>query len=412
MAKELKKNKAQMVMPESKEDKKKALESAIAHILKTYGSGAVMRLGQANTMQVDAIPTGSMTLDLALGIGGVPRGRIVELYGPESSGKTTVALHIAAEAQKQGGEVAFIDVEHALDPVYARALGVDIDNLLVSQPDSGEQALEIAEALVRSGAIDVLIVDSVAAMTTKAEIEGEMGDSHVGMLARLMSQAMRKLTSIISKSNCVAIFINQIREKIGVVYGNPETTPGGRALKFYASVRMDVRKGEAIKDGTTIIGNRTRVKIVKNKVAPPFRECEFDILYGKGISRSGEVLDLAVDLDIINKSGSWFSYEGQRLGQGRDNIKELLQNTPQLMQEVEEKIKKKLAEQKAAAVKAAEQKRNGRKPAESNNALEQAAEQAAAAQMQQANLNALDMESDADLDIAAETDFSEFEPTE
>lgn len=412
MAKELKKNKAQMVMPESKEDKKKALESAIAHILKTYGSGAVMRLGQANTMQVDAIPTGSMTLDLALGIGGVPRGRIVELYGPESSGKTTVALHIAAEAQKQGGEVAFIDVEHALDPVYARALGVDIDNLLVSQPDSGEQALEIAEALVRSGAIDVLIVDSVAAMTTKAEIEGEMGDSHVGMLARLMSQAMRKLTSIISKSNCVAIFINQIREKIGVVYGNPETTPGGRALKFYASVRMEVRKGEAIKDGTTIIGNRTRVKIVKNKVAPPFRECEFYILYGKGISRSGEVLDLAVDLDIINKSGSWFSYEGQRLGQGRDNIKELLQNTPQLMQEVEEKIKKKLAEQKAAAVKAAEQKRNGRKPAESNNALEQAAEQAAAAQMQQANLNALDMESDADLDIAAETDFSEFEPTE
>lgn len=412
MAKELKKNKAQMVMPESKEDKKKALESAIAHILKTYGSGAVMRLGQANTMQVDTIPTGSMTLDLALGIGGVPRGRIVELYGPESSGKTTVALHIAAEAQKQGGEVAFIDVEHALDPVYARALGVDIDNLLVSQPDSGEQALEIAEALVRSGAIDVLIVDSVAAMTTKAEIEGEMGDSHVGMLARLMSQAMRKLTSIISKSNCVAIFINQIREKIGVVYGNPETTPGGRALKFYASVRMEVRKGEAIKDGTTIIGNRTRVKIVKNKVAPPFRECEFDILYGKGISRSGEVLDLAVDLDIINKSGSWFSYEGQRLGQGRDNIKELLQNTPQLMQEVEEKIKKKLAEQKAAAVKAAEQKRNGRKPAESNNALEQAAEQAAAAQMQQANLNALDMESDADLDIAAETDFSEFEPTE
>lgn len=412
MAKELKKNKAQMVMPESKEDKKKALESAIAHILKTYGSGAVMRLGQANTMQVDAIPTGSMTLDLALGIGGVPRGRIVELYGPESSGKTTVALHIAAEAQKQGGEVAFIDVEHALDPVYARALGVDIDNLLVSQPDSGEQALEIAEALVRSGAIDVLIVDSVAAMTTKAEIEGEMGDSHVGMLARLMSQAMRKLTSIISKSNCVAIFINQIREKIGVVYGNPEATPGGRALKFYASVRMEVRKGEAIKDGTTIIGNRTRVKIVKNKVAPPFRECEFDILYGKGISRSGEVLDLAVDLDIINKSGSWFSYEGQRLGQGRDNIKELLQNTPQLMQEVEEKIKKKLAEQKAAAVKAAEQKRNGRKPAESNNALEQAAEQAAAAQMQQANLNALDMESDADLDIAAETDFSEFEPTE
>ena len=395
MAKELKKNKSQIVMPESKEEKKKALESAIAHIIKTYGSGAVMRLGQANTMQVDAIPTGSMTLDLALGIGGVPRGRIVELYGPESSGKTTVALHIAAEAQKLGGEVAFIDVEHALDPVYARALGVDIDNLLVSQPDSGEQALEIAEALVRSGAIDVLIVDSVAAMTTKAEIEGEMGDSHVGMLARLMSQAMRKLTAVISKSNCVAIFINQIREKIGVIYGNPETTPGGRALKFYASVRMEVRKGEAIKDGTTIIGNRTRVKVVKNKVAPPFRDCEFDILYGKGISRTGEVLDLAVDLDIIKKSGSWFSYEGQRLGQGRDNIKELLQNTPETMKEIEEKIKKKLAEQKETALKMTEQK-------------EQAAEQAAAAQMSGAeNLNA-----DADLDIAAESDFAEFEPAE
>lgn len=407
MAKELKKNKSQIVMPESKEEKKKALESAIAHIIKTYGSGAVMRLGQANTMQVDAIPTGSMTLDLALGIGGVPRGRIVELYGPESSGKTTVALHIAAEAQKLGGEVAFIDVEHALDPVYARALGVDIDNLLVSQPDSGEQALEIAEALVRSGAIDVLIVDSVAAMTTKAEIEGEMGDSHVGMLARLMSQAMRKLTAVISKSNCVAIFINQIREKIGVIYGNPETTPGGRALKFYASVRMEVRKGEAIKDGTTIIGNRTRVKVVKNKVAPPFRDCEFDILYGKGISRTGEVLDLAVDLDIIKKSGSWFSYEGQRLGQGRDNIKELLQNTPETMKEIEEKIKKKLAEQKETALKMTEQK-DSKTKADNNDALEQAAEQAAAAQMSGAeNLNA-----DADLDIAAESDFAEFEPAE
>ena len=395
-----------------REAKREALRTAMKQIERDFGEGAIMKLGENQHMAVQAVHTGSLSLDAALGIGGVPRGRIIEIFGPESSGKTTVALHIVAEVQKAGGDAAFIDAEHALDPVYAKALGVDTDNLLVSQPDSGEQALEIAEALVRSGAIDVLIVDSVAAMTTKAEIEGEMGDSHVGMLARLMSQAMRKLTSIISKSNCVAIFINQIREKIGVVYGNPETTPGGRALKFYASVRMEVRKGEAIKDGTTIIGNRTRVKIVKNKVAPPFRECEFDILYGKGISRSGEVLDLAVDLDIINKSGSWFSYEGQRLGQGRDNIKELLQNTPQLMQEVEEKIKKKLAEQKAAAVKAAEQKRNGRKPAESNNALEQAAEQAAAAQMQQANLNALDMESDADLDIAAETDFSEFEPTE
>lgn len=408
MAKELKKNKAQIVMPETKEEKKKALESAIAHIIKTYGSGAVMRLGQANTMQVDAIPTGSMTLDLALGIGGVPRGRIVELYGPESSGKTTVALHIAAEAQKLGGEVAFIDVEHALDPVYARALGVDIDNLLVSQPDSGEQALEIAEALVRSGAIDVLIVDSVAAMTTKAEIEGEMGDSHVGMLARLMSQAMRKLTAVISKSNCVAIFINQIREKIGVIYGNPETTPGGRALKFYASVRMEVRKGEAIKDGSNIIGNRTKVKIVKNKVAPPFKDCEFDILYGKGISRTGEVLDLAVDLDIIKKSGSWFSYEGQRLGQGRDNIKELLQNTPETMKEIEDKIRQKLAEQKELAVKAAAEGKKTETAADTADTLEQAAEAAAAAQMQ--NVDTLD--TDADLDIAAESDFAEFEPTE
>lgn len=408
MAKELKKNKAQIVMPETKEEKKKALESAIAHIIKTYGSGAVMRLGQANTMHVDAIPTGSMTLDLALGIGGVPRGRIVELYGPESSGKTTVALHIAAEAQKLGGEVAFIDVEHALDPIYARALGVDIDNLLVSQPDSGEQALEIAEALVRSGAIDVLIVDSVAAMTTKAEIEGEMGDSHVGMLARLMSQAMRKLTAVISKSNCVAIFINQIREKIGVIYGNPETTPGGRALKFYASVRMEVRKGDAIKDGSNIIGNRTRVKIVKNKVAPPFKDCEFDILYGKGISRTGEVLDLAVDLDIIKKSGSWFSYEGQRLGQGRDNVKELLQNTPETMKEIEDKIRQKLAEQKELVAKAAAEGKKTETASDKEDALEQAAEEAAAAQMQ--NVDTLD--TDADLDIAAESDFAEFEPTE
>lgn len=408
MAKELKKNKAQIVMPETKEEKKKALESAIAHIIKTYGSGAVMRLGQANTMHVDAIPTGSMTLDLALGIGGVPRGRIVELYGPESSGKTTVALHIAAEAQKLGGEVAFIDVEHALDPIYARALGVDIDNLLVSQPDSGEQALEIAEALVRSGAIDVLIVDSVAAMTTKAEIEGEMGDSHVGMLARLMSQAMRKLTAVISKSNCVAIFINQIREKIGVIYGNPETTPGGRALKFYASVRMEVRKGDAIKDGSNIIGNRTRVKIVKNKVAPPFKDCEFDILYGKGISRTGEVLDLAVELDIIKKSGSWFSYEGQRLGQGRDNVKELLQNTPETMKEIEDKIRQKLAEQKELVAKAAAEGKKTETAPDKEDALEQAAEEAAAAQMQ--NVDTLD--TDADLDIAAESDFAEFEPAE
>ena len=297
-----------------------------------------MKLGQTKTLDVEAIPTGSMALDMALGIGGVPRGRIVEIYGPESSGKTTVALHIVAEAQKLGGEVAFIDVEHALDPVYAHQLGVNIDNLLVSQPDSGEQALEIAEALVRSGAIDVLVLDSVAAMTTKAEIDGDMGDSHVGQLARLMSQAMRKLTAVISKSNCVAIFINQIREKIGVIYGNPETTPGGRALKFYASVRLEVRKGEPIKDGSERLGNRTKVKVVKNKVAPPFKEAEFDIMFGEGISRVGEVLDMAVELDIIKKGGSWFSYNDQKLGQGRDNVKDILRGDPALMKEIEDKI--------------------------------------------------------------------------
>jgi len=320
------------------EDKKAALDGALKQIEKKYGAGAVMRLGQTKTLNVAAIPTGSMTLDMALGIGGVPRGRIVEIYGPESSGKTTVALSIVAQAQKAGGEAAFIDVEHALDPVYAKALGVNIDNLLVSQPDSGEQALEIAEALIRSGAIDVIVLDSIAAMTTRAEIDGEMGDLHVGQLARLMSQAMRKLTAAISKSNCVAIFINQIREKIGVMYGNPETTPGGRALKFYSSVRIEVRKGEVLKSGTDVIGASTRCKIVKNKVAPPFKECEFDLMYGSGISRTGEVLDLAVDLDIIKKGGSWFSYKDQKLGQGRDNVKELLQNDEKLMKEIEEQI--------------------------------------------------------------------------
>ena len=338
MAKKELAKKAAVVKPATKEDKKAALEGALAQLKKKYGEGAVMRLGQKTTLNVDARPTGSMTLDMALGIGGVPRGRIVEIYGPESSGKTTVALQIAAEAQKLDGEVAFIDVEHALDPVYAKALGVNIDDLLVSQPDCGEQALEIAEALVRSGAIDVIVVDSVAAMTTRAEIDGEMGDNHVGQLARLMSQAVRKLTSSIAKSNCVAIFINQIREKIGVLYGNPETTPGGRALKFYSSVRIDVRKGEAIKEGSEIIGTRTKCKVVKNKVAPPFKECEFDIMYGKGISRTGEVLDLAVDLDIIKKSGSWFSYNGNKLGQGRDNVKAVLQGDAELMKEVEAKI--------------------------------------------------------------------------
>ena len=345
----------------SSEEKKRALEAAIQHIEKQYGKGAVMKLGQSADYNVDAIPTGSMTLDMALGIGGVPRGRIVEIYGPESSGKTTVALQIVAEAQKLGGEVAFVDVEHALDPVYARALGVDIDNMLVSQPDSGEQALEIAEALVRSGALDVIVLDSVAAMVTKAEIDGEMGDTHVGQLARLMSQAMRKLTSVISKSNCVAIFINQVREKIGVLYGNPETTPGGRALKFYSSVRIEVRKGEAIKNGAEVIGNRTKCKVVKNKVSPPFKECEFDLFFGKGISREGEVVDLAVELDIIHKSGAWFSYEGDKIGQGRENTKDWLKNNPDKAKEIEEKIKQKTDElimvskkgKKDAAVQAA-----------------------------------------------------------
>ena len=345
---ELKKKNIGVVIPATKEEREKALKNAIAQIEKQYGAGAVMRLGQNTALNVQSISTGSLTLDMALGIGGVPRGRIVEIYGPESSGKTTVALHVIAEAQKLGGEAAFIDVEHALDPVYAQALGVNIDNLLVSQPDSGEQALEIAEALVRSGAIDVLVLDSVAAMTTRAEIEGEMGDSHVGMLARLMSQAMRKLTAVIAKSNCVAIFINQVREKIGVMYGNPETTTGGRALKFYASVRMEVRKGEPIKEGAETVGNRTRVKIVKNKVAPPFRECEFDMMYGKGISRLGEILDLAVDLDIIHKSGSWFSYGDRKLGQGRDAVKNILETEPDFALEVEKKI----MEQKDAIVMA------------------------------------------------------------
>ena len=338
MAKKELAKKPTVVRVTAKEDKKSALDSALKQIEKKYGAGAVMRLGQTKTLNVDAIPTGSLTLDMALGIGGVPRGRIVEIYGPESSGKTTVALSIIAQAQKMDGEVAFIDVEHALDPVYAKALGVNIDNLLVAQPDSGEQALEIAEALIRSGAIDVIVLDSIAAMTTRAEIDGEMGDLHVGQLARLMSQAMRKLTAAISKSNCVAIFINQIREKIGVMYGNPETTPGGRALKFYSSVRIEVRKGEVIKEGANIIGASTKCKVVKNKVAPPFKEAEFDMMYGQGISRTGELLDLAVELDIIKKGGSWFSYKDQKLGQGRDNVKEVLKNDEELMKEIEEQV--------------------------------------------------------------------------
>lgn len=314
--------------------RQKALETALSQIEKQFGKGAVMKLGQNSVMNVEAISTGSLSLDMALGIGGVPRGRIVEIYGPESSGKTTVALHVVAQAQQAGGEAVFIDVEHALDPVYAKALGVNIDTLLVSQPDTGEQALEICEALVRSGAVDVVVVDSVAAMVTKAEIEGEMGDTHVGLQARLMSQALRKLTGAISKSNCVCIFINQLREKIGVSYGNPEVTPGGRALKFYSSVRLDVRRSEQLKNGTDVVGNRTRVKVVKNKVAPPFKEAEFDIMYGQGISREGEILDLAVQLDIINKSGAWFSYGDTRLGQGRDNVKQYMKDNPDFREDI------------------------------------------------------------------------------
>lgn len=320
-------------------DKQKALETALSQIEKQFGKGAVMRLGQNAAMKVDAIPTGSLSLDIALGIGGLPKGRITEIYGPESSGKTTLALHCIAEAQKAGGIAAFIDVEHALDPVYAAALGVDIDELLVSQPDTGEDALEITESLVRSGAIDIIVIDSVAALAPKAEIDGEMGASHVGLQARLMSQALRKLAGSISKLNCVAIFINQLREKVGVLFGNPETTPGGRALKFYSSVRIDIRKIETLKAGGEVVGSRTRAKVVKNKIAPPFREAEFDIMYGQGISRVGELLDLAVNADVIKKSGAWFSYDGNRIAQGRDNAKNFLRDNPEVAAKVEEELK-------------------------------------------------------------------------
>ena len=333
------KKKAASAMPDSTDAKKKALETAMANIEKQFGANAVMRLGQNSILNVEAIPTGSLGLDLALGIGGLPRGRIVEIYGPESSGKTTLALHCIAEGQKNGGEVAFIDVEHALDPIYARALGVDIDSLLVSQPDNGEDAMEIAEALIRSGAIDVLVVDSVAALVPRAEVDGEMGDLQVGAQARLMSKAMRKLTAAIGKSNCLAIFINQLREKVGVMYGNPEVTPGGRALKFYSSVRIDIRKTDTLKQGQDIIGIRAKAKVVKNKIAPPFRVAEFDIIYGKGISHDGELVDIAANLGIIKKSGAWFSYKDQRIAQGRDNARVFLENNPDIAEEIEAQVR-------------------------------------------------------------------------
>lgn len=327
----------------------KALETAMANIEKQFGKGSIMRLGENVDMKVDHIPTGSLSLDMALGIGGVPKGRIVEIYGPESSGKTTLALHIAAESQKNGGNAAFIDVEHALDPEYSAALGVDIDSLLVSQPDTGEQALEIAEALIRSGAIDVIIIDSVAALVPKAEIEGDMGDSHVGLHARLMSQSLRKITGALSKSNCTAIFINQLRDKIGVIYGSSETTTGGRALKFYASVRIDIRRVESIKKGSEVIGNRTKAKIVKNKLAPPFKEAEFDILYGKGISKEGELVDMGLATDVLSRSGAWFYYGETRIGQGRDNVRQLFEDNKELAREIEEKIYAAIALKRAAA---------------------------------------------------------------
>ena len=325
-------------------EKRRALEAAMGQIEKQFGKGSVMKLGEFQAMNIEAIPTGALGLDIALGIGGVPRGRIIEIYGPESSGKTTLALHIIAEAQKMNGEAAFIDAEHALDPVYAKKLGVDIDNLIVSQPDTGEQALEITEALIRSGALDVIVVDSVAALVPKAEIDGDMGDSHIGLQARLMSQALRKLAGAINKSKTVLIFINQLREKVGIMFGNPETTPGGRALKFYSSVRLDIRKIENIKTDGEVVGNRARVKIVKNKVAPPFREAEFDIVYGKGISKEGNILDMAVNLDIVEKSGSWFGYNGERIGQGRENVKKYFAENPDIMKEVEDKVRQKFSE--------------------------------------------------------------------
>ena len=343
----------------SKEEKLKALDAALSQIEKQYGKGSVMKLGDTSHMQVETIPTGSLSLDIALGAGGVPKGRVVEIYGPESSGKTTVALHAVAEVQKRGGIAGFIDAEHALDPVYAKNIGVDIDNLYISQPDCGEQALEIAETMVRSGAVDIVIVDSVAALVPKAEIDGDMGDSHVGLQARLMSQALRKLTSIVSKSNCIVIFINQLREKIGVMFGNPETTTGGRALKFYSSVRLDVRRVEALKQGGEVVGNHTRVKVVKNKVAPPFKEAEFDIMFGQGISKEGDILDLAAEAGIINKSGAWYAYNGEKIGQGRENAKTYLKENPLICEEVEAKVRAKYSPEENDA-DAAEDAKDGK----------------------------------------------------
>ncbi|MBP3927250.1 MAG: recombinase RecA [Clostridium sp.] len=326
----------------NKDDKLKALDAALTQIEKAYGKGSVMKLGDSGAnMNIETVPTGSLSLDIALGLGGVPKGRIIEVYGPESSGKTTVALHMVAEVQKRGGIAGFIDAEHALDPVYAKNIGVDIDNLYISQPDNGEQALEITETMVRSGAIDIVIVDSVAALVPKAEIDGEMGDSHVGLQARLMSQALRKLTAVISKSNCIVIFINQLREKVGVMFGNPETTTGGRALKFYSSVRLDVRRIESLKQGGEVVGNRVRIKVVKNKIAPPFKEAEFDIMFGRGISREGDILDLAAKEDIVEKSGAWYAYEGSKIGQGRENAKNFLQANQELCREIEQKVREK-----------------------------------------------------------------------
>ena len=320
-------------------ERDKALEMALGQIEKQYGKGSVMKMGEKGTMKVETVSTGALALDLALGVGGLPRGRVTEIYGPESSGKSTLAMHVVAEAQRNGGICAYVDAEHAMDPVYARSIGVDIDELLISQPDTGEQALEITDMLVRSGALDVVVIDSVAALTPRAEIEGEMGDSHVGLQARLMSQALRKLTANLNKSNTICVFINQLREKIGVMFGSPETTPGGRALKFYSSVRLDIRRIESIKDGVEVVGNRTRVKVVKNKVAPPFKQCEFDIMYGKGISREGSLLDIGVDLGLVKKSGAWYTYEGEQLGQGRENAKQFLADNPEIMVEISERIR-------------------------------------------------------------------------